>query len=143
MKVEARLTGIEEIAAALRALPEAVAHDVLIREGRTVLKPVLEDVQARAPYDPHGTVRHLRDSYQILVPEEQATGTARVQIGIPRGKAYPHQKLALMHERGTVKMAAHPHLRPAMDSRGQSMLMDLAQRVLRRAMTALKKMRPA
>ena len=138
-----QIEGLKELEAALSDLSRATARGVLARALRKAAAPIADRERSGAPYDPDrkaGT--HLRDSIVVTAKTRNLTGLkeygqtlraggtreeavaalrdvrrsgasegSRATISI--GPTAPHAHLI---ERGTVKMAAQPFVRPAWEA---------------------------
>lgn len=121
-----KLEGLSECHAALRALPDATAKNVLRRIGRQRLEPMAERARALAPVE-DGTLkesvmvstqltRRQRSQHQKLGPDD-------VEIFMGAG-ALPQ---AHMMEFGTVDVAPRPFMRPAWDGGREKLLEGLKE----------------
>jgi HK97 gp10 family phage protein len=107
-----RLEGFDELEKLLvEQLPKATSRAVLQRSGKTAMEPVLERAEELVPV----RTGRLKSSIRIAVKFLKASGrfgaAVLVQVGAGDREAY----WAKFVERGTVKVPAHPFLRPAFD----------------------------
>lgn len=127
----ASVEGFAELYAALKELPRATSTSVLKRSAKKALQPTLELAQSYAPVktgklrsgirltvgiDDPGFRKRARASF---VAKGNAKGVKRTKGGghvlaqiRAGGSAAPHASLI---ELGTVRVSAHPFLRPAFD----------------------------
>jgi HK97 gp10 family phage protein len=125
------ITGLKELQAALTALPERIAKNVLrgaVNAGATVVR---EEAKARAPvssgpvskgHPPPGTLK--RALYQKQIPEKSSAVLQTYFVGVRQGKSAKKTKKGVIDayyarfiEFGTSKMAAHPFMRPAFEAK--------------------------
>lgn len=103
-------SGGAELARTLQALPNAVRRRAMLKLLRDAAWPIAGRAAELAPIDPT-TKFHLKDWILISpLPEGTADAEAAVAIG-PSAKAF----WGYFIEFGTVKMSAHPFMRPAFD----------------------------
>lgn len=109
--------GLKELQKQLKKLGNKDGRQALARACRKAFKPVLDTAKALAP-------RHrgiLADSLKISVLQpkgQDAAVVVGIKIGAPKGigtKELPPARRWHFVELGTVKMSAHPFLRPALD----------------------------
>lgn len=126
------VSGLSELRAALRELPQRVARNVLrgaVNAGATVIR---KEVQARAPvytgsvaegHPPPGTLK--RAIYQKQIRELSSLTNQVFFVGVRHGKKYQKQGKKgdksqdayywRFVEFGTSKMSARPFMRPAFE----------------------------
>jgi HK97 gp10 family phage protein len=103
-----RLEGFDELEKLLvEQLPKATSRAVLQRSGKTAMEPVLERAEELVPV----RTGRLKSSIRIAVKFLKASGRFGAAVLVQVGEAY----WAKFVERGTVKVPAHPFLRPAFD----------------------------
>jgi HK97 gp10 family phage protein len=106
-----QLSGFRELEAAMRRLPEVVQRDYMndaVEQGAQV---ILADAVLRAPVE----FGDLVESLMLRITRQRNTG------GDPRAEVGPskeEQHVGRFQEFGTAHHAAHPFLRPALESRG-------------------------
>lgn len=128
------IAGLKELQAALKELPDRIAKNVLrgsVNAGATVIK---KEAQQRAPlytgtvqagHPPPGTLK--RAVYQKGIKELSNAVKQTFFVGVRKGKKYQKQGkngnlsqdayYANFIEFGTVKMPAHPFMRPAFEAK--------------------------
>ena len=120
MKIALNVTGIEELARALNALPTAVRRRALYKVLRTAAEPMRSRAAELAPIDPT-TPRDLKENIGISATTRIGSTAggrwdpaddrqAAVAVGPTKGYYY-----GLFLEYGTVRMSAQPFMRPAFD----------------------------
>lgn len=95
-------------AALANRLKDAVVDDDAAEMEKAAAE-LQREIQTRAPV----ATGRLRDSYQVDIKKKGGTIVGRVHTSVPYGV---HQ------EYGTYKMAAQPHVRPALESQRESIL---------------------
>lgn len=106
---------------------DSVARGTLAKAAKTSLQPVLESARAMAPYDANsdGPI-HMRDTLRVdaRIPSSRDMESDYVHetdavIGVVSVKK---SAVSLANEFGTRKMAMHPFLRPALESKASEVL---------------------
>ena len=122
MNVTVEITGLKELDAALRALPDAMQAGP-VREGLKAGAEVLRQSMAhRAPRDPDVSGVTLAEEMVAEVKVSTKRDTAEARIG-PSKRAW----YGRFQEFGTEHHAAQPFMRPALDQDGQLAIAALAQ----------------
>jgi HK97 gp10 family phage protein len=131
--VTAEVTGLRELERNLNQLAEAVARKVLRKAARDAMGKMKTKIQAAAPVGrkPLRKGRTIRLSEGILmgikiVGEGVHGASIRVVVGLrkrPRERWVGYGRYV---EFGTVKIAAHPWMRPTWDSNKDQLLTDFA-----------------
>lgn len=120
--VKFTIEGLDELQAALRALPDSTAKNVLRRVGKQALQPIADAAAQMAPVD-DGTLRagiHVGTKLSRKQKSRHSKlGTDDVEVFA--GSAPLPQ--AHLQEFGSVNNAAQPFLRPAWDS-GKSTVVE-------------------
>lgn len=122
-----KLGGLSALQAQLVDLGAELGQKALAQAARKAFKPVLETAKRLVPRD----TGDLAEAIKLSV-KKPGSGDAVVVVGlrIGRGKISAPGKLppsARWHfiELGTVKLAAHPFLRPALDGNATAVLEQL------------------
>jgi HK97 gp10 family phage protein len=146
--IDLKLEGLEAVQEQLKELEAVAAARALARAARKAFAPVLEEARARAPVD----TRLLRDHISIATVRPKG-GAAVVRVGLKvravRGAQKLGRKTASPHWRwhfvevGTVKMAAKPFMRPALDGNAQRVVDLLKAELVTSIGRALKRQRRA
>lgn len=139
--VTVTVRGLREVGEALRKLGPELAEQVGDQALRAMARPILDDARARAPKD-RGV---YAASLAVAVDRKFSKDGARTgRIGQKGGKG-GGSRLAHLLEFGTSRMAARPHLRPALDGQaaaairaGADALARGLARVVRRLATGKK-----
>jgi HK97 gp10 family phage protein len=122
-----QVRGLDVLKARFATLKAETAAEVVAQAARKAFEPVLAAARSGAPVD----TGLLRDSLKLQVVRPKGGG-AVVQVGLkvtsgpgsqkPGRKALPPSRRWHFVEFGTRKMAAHPFLRPALESNAQAVL---------------------
>lgn len=143
-----QVEGLKDLEQALTELPKATSRNVLLRALKKAAQPITDAAQAKAPVE----TGQLRDSIIVTsrvrnrvglteyaqtmastgdykeaqsalrtARREGGPGGARAEVNI--GPTAPHAHLL---EFGTVKMSAHPFMRPAWESEKDGALIDIS-----------------
>jgi HK97 gp10 family phage protein len=115
-----KLTGMEDLAKRLRALPEAVTKQVLREALKKAAEPMRAKMAVLAPVGPEAP--HLASSMRISPGKAEETTGVAVLVGPSRDFFYGR-----FLEYGTKHMSARPFMRPAFDSEAQTALDTLGR----------------
>ena len=118
MPSKSKVTGVKELQKVLKRLPDRVARKVVagaLRSGATVIR---REARRLAPVD----TGLLRKSLIIKRPKGPAARRNVVLIGTSRKAPHGH-----LFEFGTVRMAARPFLRPAIEGKHGEALARMGQ----------------
>lgn len=125
MKTTATLTGFKELADALaNELPKATAKNTSRRAAIEALKPLEQRAKELAPRDDGALVGSITTkavkAKRVSRTRYASSGSVSVATGpSSRRGADSAGGNAAWQEFGTVKMPAHPFMRPAADAEGQ------------------------
>lgn len=144
--IELKLQGLEGLKAQLEELKAEAAAKALRRAARVAFAPVLATAKALVPVDTGLTRDHI-----TIVTQKGGDRDTVVRVGLKirafKGAAKLGRKTASPHwrwrfiELGTVKMAAHPFLRPALDQNAQHVLDLLRDELVKGIARAVKRQR--
>lgn len=144
--ISLKLEGLEGLQAQLAELEAVAAARALRRAARVALAPVLETARQLVPVDTGLTRDHI-----TITSEKGGDGDTVVRVGLKvkafKGAAKFGRKTASPHwrwrfvELGTVKMAAHPFFRPAMDQNAARVVDLFRDEMLKGIERALKRQR--
>ncbi len=134
IEVSFRWEGLDELEAAFAALPAAVHQKVLDRALKKVAEPVAEFARRLAPRSVFPLMSrkrlkalmvspHMADSIKVRSGGLTPDGVT-VWVGPSRGHYW-----GWMNEIGTVKMAARPFLRPALDAYQAQIMQNLGAEI--------------
>lgn len=107
---DVNVRGLQDLKRVLEAFPVKIEKNIMRGAVRAGAKVIQEEAKRNARV----LTGQMRRGIKIGTNSRGGRVTAKVRA---RG---PHGYLALFHEFGTVKMRAHPFLRPALDSQAQS-----------------------
>jgi len=107
---EVNVRGLQDLKRILEAFPVKVEKNIMRGAVRAGAKLVQQEAKSNARV----LSGQMRNGIKIGTNSRGGKVTATVRA---RG---PHGYLALFHEYGTVKMRAHPFMRPALDSQANS-----------------------
>lgn len=127
--------GLSELVTSLRALPDGLGEQALMRALIEAGQPIVTEIVQAAPRKQPAP--DMADAWHVAK-------TGPTSIAITTDPKKPHAFLNLFHELGTRRMPAAPFVRPVWDSRWQSVLSTFrdklaplvqaaARRVVRRA----------
>jgi HK97 gp10 family phage protein len=119
--VKVKIEGLSELKAALRALPDATAKNVVRRVLRKRGEPVAERARQLVPVDKGELKASIGVSTKLTRRQRarhQKFGPEDIEVFIGAG---PHPQ-AHMQEFGTVKDPRQPYLRPAWDAERMGVL---------------------
>jgi HK97 gp10 family phage protein len=148
--VSLKLHGMKELKAKLDELGAKLAAKTLGQAMRKSFAPVLAAAQAMAPVD----TGLLRESLSITLRRNRKSGSIQVGLRIGGGaraklaagaaaafgeRSFPAARRWHFVEFGTADMAAHPFLRPALDSQAARVLALLKSELTERIAKARKK----
>lgn len=143
MKIEARITGMAELTAALKSLPKEIASKnggPLRRALRSAARTVQLKAQALAPKRSGRLTRAI----VIQLDRNPRNVTERMVVRPRAGKSRHDEKGAwYWHfvEFGTVKMPAHPFIRPAFDAVKDEALNEFKHHLTQGIFRAVRKVR--
>lgn len=143
MKIEARITGLAELSAALKALPPEIAS----KNGgplRRALRAAARTVQLRARELAPKESGRLTRAIVIQLDRNPRNVTERMVVRPRAGKSRNDEKGAwYWHfvEFGTVKMPAHPFIRPAFDAVKDEALNEFKRHLTHGIFRAVRKVR--
>jgi HK97 gp10 family phage protein len=139
--VEFKLSGLDDLQAQLLELGAELGLKALAQGARKAFKPVLEAAKQNVPIWSGA----LREAIKLTVKKPKDGDTVLV-VGLYIGKAtgpdlgeLPAPRRWHFIELGTVKYAAHPYLRPALDANASQVLEDLKTEVAAAIERAVKK----
>ena len=120
--IEWRFQGGKELAANLRALPDAVSLKVQRQALRAGAEPMRAHAAAMAPRGPDAP--HIAENIVIGVPSVTGVTADLVRdteavVAVGPEKSYFY---GFFWEYGTIKLAAHPFMRPAFDTQASESL---------------------
>lgn len=140
MTMRTEITGLAELAKALRDLPQSVQAKALRNAVSAGAEVIRAEAARRAPVyagkvgKGHPAPGTLKASiYKASMPDE-STATREVwKVDVRRRAYYAH-----MVERGTVKMSPRPFMRPAWDSKKDEALDVIRTRIAQAVRAAMK-----
>lgn len=140
-----KLEGLEGLKGQIAGIEAEVAAKAIARAARKAFAPVLETARALVPVDTGLTRDH------IVIARQKGGGddTTVVRVGLKvkafkgaaklgRNTASPHWRWRFI-ELGTVKMPAHPFLRPALDQNASKVLDVLRDELVKGIARALRR----
>lgn len=121
------VTGLKDVELQLQRLSRAASKGVGRRAAIKAMKPMADLAASLAPDDPTTPPLDLHTSIEVSSSSKPGRAFARLfegptQVNVfmgPTSAGYPQ---AVMQEFGTVKMQAHPYMRPAWDQDRFAML---------------------
>lgn len=128
MKIKTEIKGFRELERALaEELPRATAKAVLNRTAINASKRILDRARQLAPVE-RGTLRDGIVSKPAKARRQRGSFKFERSSGVeiltgPTGR--PEGGNPSWQEHGTVKMPAHPFMRPAADSEGQAVIAEV------------------
>lgn len=149
------MRGLEGVSAQLREVSAEMGARALSGAARAAFKRVVETAKQLVPVDSG----ELRESLTVRVVKPKS-GDAVVVVGVAINNNAPRLKMSRIAaaafneaqstnlppgrrwhfiELGTVKQAAHPFLRPALDQNAQSVVDDLKVQLRKKIEAAVKK----
>lgn len=112
------IKGLDEVLRRMRALPVEVRRDVALPSAKVAMSIVRDDAIARAqrlddPTTPANIALNIRMAEDTEFYDE--TGSIKISVGVRKGRG-PGLRTWYWYyqEFGTVKLPAHPFLRPAL-----------------------------
>lgn len=150
-----RIRGLEAVQAQLRSVGAEMGAKALGQAARAAFKRVAETAKALVPRDSGDlaeaiTVRLVKPKSGDAVVvvgiaissrtnrSKQAT-MAAAAFGEGQSKRLPPSRRWHFIELGTSKLAAHPYLRPALDSNANAVVSDLSEQLKKKIAAAIKK----
>ena len=136
-----KVEGLRELKGQLEALGYELAQKATAQAIRKAFRPVLDAAQARVPVDT-GILRESIKQAVKKLPDSVVTG---LRIAPIKGAQKLGRRTLSAHwrwhfvEKGTVKMAAKPFLRPALDANAQAVLRILTEELAKAVKRAAKR----
>ncbi len=131
------MTGGKELARALRELPDAVSLKVQRQALRAGAEPMRSHAAALAPRGPDAP--HIAENIVIGIPtgnvQDVRDEDAVVAVG-PEKKFF----YGFFWEYGTIKLPAHPFMRPAFDTQAANSLAVIGQQLGQSILMASKRL---
>jgi HK97 gp10 family phage protein len=106
----------------LKTLADKAGKTAVRQAARKAMKPVRDEVQANAPYDPTDDSIHVKANVALYTKWRGSTLYARVGI---RGGAKKNPETPWywrLHEFGTKHLPARPFMQPALENNAQDVL---------------------
>lgn len=143
MAEEFKVEGLAQLNEFLQAMPARLEKNILRGAIRAAAKPVADDARSRAPVlkepDDRRIAGALKKSVRVMsvrvkdgVVQGGVAVGGKVTVGRGKNKADGDAFYAHMVERGTVKMAAQPFFRPAIDGKSQTAVDTAAEYIRQR-----------
>ncbi len=133
--------GLSALQEQLVELGAELGRKALAQAARKAFKPVLENAKQLAPRDTGALAESLR--LAVVKPKGGDTVIAvGIRVAAVKGAsrdAMPPARRWHFIELGTVKLAAHPFLRPALDANASRVLDDLKRELAKSIQRAIKK----
>lgn len=138
------LEGVAQLTRQLNDMGAAVAGKELKGTAKSAMKIAYDKIVATAPVGsvPHKTYKgrlvapgFYKRSLRLIARINKRLGSVEAIVGAAREAFYG----VLFVELGTSKMAAQPHIRPAMESSQESMLQQIASQLRNRLERIAKK----
>lgn len=118
---EFRVTGLDALTAKLRALPQEIADKLGDNALKAGAKPIMAEM-ARTVRRSNRNEPHIADNIASQVDKEAESGSRVIHIGFRKNVSWRVHFL----EFGTAHSAAHPFIRPAMDTQRDAALQAMA-----------------
>jgi len=149
------VTGLRELEAALKSLPDRIARNVLrgaVAAGAAVVRKEARDLAPKSEgpqSDGHvpGTLK--RAIYQKQIRERSSLLQQTFFVGVRRGRSAKSSAKGVIDawyahfvEFGTSKMSARPFMRPAFEGKKRSAVDAIRAYLLSRIPNEIKKLRP-
>jgi HK97 gp10 family phage protein len=139
-----KLDGLEDLKGQIAGLEAEVAAKAIALAARRAFAPVLEAARALVPVDTGLTRDHI-----VIARQKGGDDGTVVRVGLKvkafKGAAKLGRKTSSPHwrwrfiELGTVKMPAHPFLRPALDQNASEVLAILREELAKSIARALRR----
>lgn len=127
--IRLEMTGLDELDRQLQAIGEDIALNVIRDAGKAAMAPVAQDMKRNAGYDPSNTGEHMRDSITIRSRSRIKDGNWPTVMTFSVGPSSAHAMKAVAQEYGTVKQAADPFMRPALDNNIPKVINTLSEQI--------------
>lgn len=125
MEIGFKLTGTDQLAATLRALPDALQHDVLLDGLTQAAYPVARDMAGLVRRG--GKAPHIADSVRTVeIRKVQGVKLTEHEVAVAVGPTKDFY-YGWFLEFGTIHMAAMPFMRPAWDRSVPTILPTLSR----------------
>ena len=149
------VTGLRELEAALKSLPDRIARNVLrgaVAAGAAVVRQEARDLAPKSEGpQPEGHVSGTlkRAIYQKQIRERSSLLQQTFFVGVRRGRSAKSSAKGVIDawyahfvEFGTSKMSARPFMRPAFEGKKRSAVDAIRAYLLSRIPDEIKKLRP-
>jgi len=149
------VTGLRELEAALKSLPDRIARNVLrgaVAAGAAVVRKEARDLAPKSEGpQPEGHVSGTlkRAIYQKQIRERSSLLQQTFFVGVRRGRSAKSSAKGVIDawyahfvEFGTSKMSARPFMRPAFEGKKRSAVDAIRAYLLSRIPNEIKKLRP-
>lgn len=123
------ISGLDELERQLQAMGEDIALNVIRDAGKAAMLPVVDDMKRNAGYDPTNTGEHMRDTISVRSRSRLKDGNWPTVMTFSAGPASAHTIKAVAQEYGTVKQAAEPFMRPALDNNIPKIINTLSEQI--------------
>lgn len=127
------VTGLDDVLKKLKALPERVQKNVVTGAIRAATKPIIREARALVPKD-SGTLKKSIGAKKRRSKDKNIIHFTVAPL-VKKGGFYAH-----MVEFGTVKMKAHPFMRPAVEKQSSETINVAKEYMIKRIDKELAKL---
>lgn len=126
MRTRIEISGLDELGRRLQQLAVEMKTKILREAGREAMEVVKDDMERHAGFDPKGKGQHMRENITLRSTVIKDTnGGVMVTVGPKKA----HYMKARAQGFGTIKQAAKPFIRPALDYNKRAVLNKLSQQI--------------